>query len=108
MDQRSRALSTQQAIADRMRYALRTVPGINLVMSQPISDRVDEMVTGVRADVAVKIFGDDLDTLIQKARDVAKVASSINGTQDTRIDRCRRASNISRSTLIAPPSRAMD
>ncbi len=86
VDERPRAL-TQQAIADRMRKALQTVPGINLVMSQPISDRVDEMVTGVRADVAVKIFGDDLDTLIEKAREIAKVASSITGTQDTRVDR---------------------
>jgi cobalt-zinc-cadmium resistance protein CzcA len=56
-------------------------------MSQPISDRVDEMVTGVRADVAVKVFGDDLDTLIAKAQEIAKVASSIRGTQDTRVDR---------------------
>src|SRR6185503_7821883 len=62
-------------------------PGINLVMSQPISERVDEMVTGVRADVAVKIFGDDLDTLIEKARAVAQVATTIPGTQDTRVDR---------------------
>lgn len=83
---RPRAL-TQAVIADKMREALKTVPGINLVMSQPISDRVDEMVTGVRADVAVKIFGDDLDTLIEKARQVAQVAASINGTQDTRVDR---------------------
>ena len=78
---------TQQKIADQMRARLAEIPGINLVMSQPISDRVDEMVTGVRADVAVKIFGDDLDTLIEKARDVAQVASTIQGTQDTRVDR---------------------
>ena len=78
---------TQEKIADHMRDALSTLPGINLVMSQPISDRVDEMVTGVRADVAVKIFGDDLDTLIEKAQEVAKVASTIRGTQDTRVDR---------------------
>jgi heavy metal efflux system protein len=45
------------------------------------------MVTGVRADVAVKIFGDDLDTLVHKAQEVAKVASTIRGTQDTRVDR---------------------
>jgi heavy metal efflux system protein len=70
-----------------MRDALATIPGINLVMSQPISDRVDEMVTGVRADVAVTIFGDDLDTLIGRAQEIAKVASSISGTQDTRVDR---------------------
>ncbi|PSH03013.1 MAG: CusA/CzcA family heavy metal efflux RND transporter [Acidobacteria bacterium] len=78
---------TQEKIGDQMRNALTAVPGINLVMSQPISDRVDEMVTGVRADVAVKIFGDDLDTLIEKAQQIAKVAGSIRGTQDTRVDR---------------------
>lgn len=83
---RPRDLS-QEKIADQMRDALAPLPGINLVMSQPISDRVDEMVTGVRADVAVKIFGDDLDTLVAKAKEIAKTASSINGTQDTRVDR---------------------
>ncbi|HTJ29250.1 MAG TPA: CusA/CzcA family heavy metal efflux RND transporter [Acidobacteriaceae bacterium] len=86
VDERPRDL-TQEKIANQMRDALAKIPGINLVMSQPISDRVDEMVTGVRADVAVKIFGDDLDTLIAKAQEVAKVASSIRGTQDTRVDR---------------------
>lgn len=78
---------TQQKIADEVRDKLAKIPGINLVMSQPISDRVDEMVTGVRADVAVKIFGDDLDTLVQKAQEVAKAARSVQGTQDTRVDR---------------------
>jgi heavy metal efflux system protein len=86
VDKRPRDL-TQEKIADQMRDVLSVLPGINLVMSQPISDRVDEMVTGVRADVAVKIFGDDLDTLVQKAQQVAKVASTIRGTQDTRVDR---------------------
>jgi len=78
---------TQEKIADQIRAALAALPGINLVMSQPISDRVDEMVTGVRADVAVKVFGDDLDTLIAKAQEIARVATSIPGTQDTRVDR---------------------
>ena len=78
---------SQEKIADMMRDRLARFPGINLVMSQPISDRVDEMVTGVRADVAVKLFGDDLDTLIAKAREISKVATAIPGTQDTRIDR---------------------
>jgi multidrug efflux pump subunit AcrB len=50
IEERPRAL-TQEKIANQMRDALSSVPGINLVMSQPISDRVDEMVTGVRADV---------------------------------------------------------
>ncbi len=50
------------------------MPGINLVMSQPISDRVDEMVSGVRADVAVMLYGDDLDVLVEKAAQIASIA----------------------------------
>jgi heavy metal efflux system protein len=45
------------------------------------------MVTGVRADVAVRIFGDDLGVLVQKANEVAKVAGEIRGVRDTRVDR---------------------
>jgi heavy metal efflux system protein len=86
VDKRPHGL-TQEKIADQMREALSNIPGINLVMSQPISDRVDEMVSGVRADVAVKVFGDDLDVLIEKAQQIAKIASSIRGTQDTHVDR---------------------
>lgn len=78
---------TQDEIADEIRKKLSVIPGVNLVMAQPISDRVDEMVTGVRADVAVKLFGDDLDTLVTKANEIAKVAASIRGMRDTRVDR---------------------
>jgi cobalt-zinc-cadmium resistance protein CzcA len=85
-DERPRGM-TQNKIADQMRESLASIPGINLVMSQPISDRVDEMVSGVRADVAVMLYGDDLDVLVAKAGEIARVASHIEGTQDTRVDR---------------------
>lgn len=78
---------TQDEIAAEMRNRLAGIPGVNLVMAQPISDRVDEMVTGVRADVAVKLFGDDLNLLVAKANEIARVAASIDGMRDTRIDR---------------------
>jgi cobalt-zinc-cadmium resistance protein CzcA len=78
---------TQDVIAEQIRERLAALPGINLVMSQPISDRVDEMVSGVRADVAVMLYGDDLDVLVQKAGEIAKAATGIQGTQDTRVDR---------------------
>jgi cobalt-zinc-cadmium resistance protein CzcA len=61
-------------IADAMREKLKVLPGVQVVMAQPISDRVDEMVTGVRSDVAVKVFGDDLDLLREKADEIARVA----------------------------------
>ena len=85
-DERPRGM-TQDGIAEEIRKRLASLPGINLVMSQPISDRVDEMVSGVRADVAVMIYGEDLTQLVQKANAIAKVASGIQGTQDTRVDR---------------------
>ena len=85
-DERPKGM-TQETIAEQIRKRLTTLPGINLVMSQPISDRVDEMVSGVRADVAVMLYGDDLDTLVEKANQIAKVANGIRGTQDTRVDR---------------------
>lgn len=85
-DKRPRGM-TQEKIAEQMREKLASIPGINLVMSQPISDRVDELVSGVRADVAVMLYGDDLDTLVEKANEIAHVAKGIRGTQDTRVDR---------------------
>ncbi len=78
---------TQERIANEIRKRLAVIPGVNLVMAQPISDRVDEMVTGVRADVAVKLFGDDLDVLIEKANEIGKVAKTIRGFRDSKVDR---------------------
>lgn len=79
---------TQDNIADAMRDKLHAaLPGVQLVMAQPISDRVDEMVTGVRSDVAVKVFGDDLSVLTAKAAEIAKVAGTIRGALDIRVER---------------------
>ncbi len=85
---------TQDQIGDEVRRRVLTLPGINLVMAQPISDRVDEMVTGVRADVAVKIFGTDLETLVVKANEVARVANSVKGTADIKVDRVKGQQNL--------------
>ncbi len=78
---------TQDTIAAAIQEKLRALPGIQLAMAQPISDRVDEMVTGVRADVAVKIFGDDLSALRKAANDIARVAGAVSGARDIRVER---------------------
>jgi cobalt-zinc-cadmium resistance protein CzcA len=78
---------TQDDIQDAMREKLKALPGVQIVMAQPISDRVDEMVTGVRSDIAVKVFGDDLDQLKKVAGQIGKVAQSLQGAQDLRIER---------------------
>ena len=78
---------TQDDITDAMREKLKVLPGAQVVMAQPISDRVDEMVTGVRSDVAVKVFGDDLDLLKKKADEIARVAAGVAGATDIRVER---------------------
>ena len=77
----------QGDIAEAIREKLKALPGVQIVMAQPISDRVDEMVTGVRSDIAVKVFGDDLDDLKRLASQIARVAQSIEGAQDFRVER---------------------
>jgi cobalt-zinc-cadmium resistance protein CzcA len=77
----------QDDIADAMREKLKQLPGVQIVMAQPISDRVDEMVTGVRSDIAVKVFGDDLDELKRVAEDIARVGQSLQGAEDLRIEK---------------------
>jgi heavy metal efflux system protein len=85
---------TQDAIGEEIRKIVTSFPGVNPVMAQPISDRVDEMVTGVRADIAVKIFGDDLDMLIKKGDEVARIANQIRGTGDIKVDRVSGQNNL--------------
>ncbi|MEW6728238.1 MAG: CusA/CzcA family heavy metal efflux RND transporter [Pseudomonadota bacterium] len=78
---------TQDDIAEAIREKLAVLPGAQIVMAQPISDRVDEMVTGVRSDVAVKVFGDDLELLKAKAEEIARLAGTIPGARDIRVER---------------------
>jgi cobalt-zinc-cadmium resistance protein CzcA len=77
----------QDDIAAAIRDKLTPLPGVQIVMAQPISDRVDEMVTGVRSDVAIKLFGDDMELLKQKADAIAKVAGSVKGAQELKVER---------------------
>jgi len=78
---------TQDDIDSAIRDKLKVLPGVQVVMAQPISDRVDEMVTGVRSDIAVKVFGDDIDQLRKTAEAIAKIAQAIPGAQDLRVER---------------------
>jgi cobalt-zinc-cadmium resistance protein CzcA len=85
---------TQDEITDEVRQKLVKFPGVNVVMAQPISDRVAEMVTGVRADIAVKIFGDDFDALLKAANQVSAVAHKIQGASDIKVDRILGQQNL--------------
>ena len=78
---------TQLEIEDDIRKALTVLPGVSIALSQPIAQKVDEMVTGVRSQVAIKIFGDDLVELRKLSEQVARIVKSTRGARDLRIER---------------------
>jgi cobalt-zinc-cadmium resistance protein CzcA len=78
---------TQTRIEADIRQALSVLPGVQVVMNQPIAQRVDEMVTGVRSQLAIKIFGDDLDELKRISEDLARIVKTIPGAMDIRVER---------------------
>jgi cobalt-zinc-cadmium resistance protein CzcA len=69
-----------------MQEAAEAIPGNNYEFTQPIQMRFNELLSGVRADVAVKLFGDDLDTLHELGEAVEKVAGSIEGAADVSLE----------------------
>ena len=78
---------TRDSLVERMSRALtEAVPGANFGFSQPIEMRVDELVAGVKADVAVLVYGDDLDTLGSLGKRIEGVLRGIPGAADVRAD----------------------
>jgi cobalt-zinc-cadmium resistance protein CzcA len=69
-------------LMDEIRKVLETVPGVAFGFTQPIQMRITEMLTGVRGDVAVKLYGPDLATLNAKAREIAEVLRRMTGASD--------------------------
>ncbi len=78
---------TQEEIDEDIRERLSSIPGVQIVLSQPIAERVDEMVTGVRSQVAIKVFGDGLPELKDISEQVAKILKDVAGSTDIRVER---------------------
>lgn len=70
---------TQQELAAEIERSLRDFPGINAVLTQPIEMRMNEMIAGIRSDIGIKIYGDDLETLRQLSDQVQDVLLDIPG-----------------------------
>jgi cobalt-zinc-cadmium resistance protein CzcA len=77
---------TQSELVELMEKELADIPGQNMSFTQPIEQRVNEMISGVRADVAVKLFGDEFDTLTAKAQEIEAVLRSVEGCEDLAIE----------------------
>lgn len=77
---------TQEELAEAIEGVLKDLPGQNYEFSQPIELRFNELISGVRSDVAIKLFGDDLDAMAQKASEMARVLGSIQGASDVKVE----------------------
>ncbi len=73
---------TKGELIDKLSKALDEIPGVAYEFTQPMQMRMDEVVTGIRGDVAIKIFGEDLDMLNQLSTRIQSIVASIRGAAD--------------------------
>jgi len=77
---------SKQDLIEALQTAVLKVPGNNYEFTQPIQMRFNELISGVRSDVAVKVFGDDMDTLNETAEQIAKVLEAVPGAEDVKVE----------------------
>lgn len=75
-------VANKPALIEKLRAVMGEIPGLDYSFTQPIDMRVNEMILGVRGDLAVKIFGPDLTVLNEKAQAIIRVLEQIQGNQD--------------------------
>jgi len=78
---------SKDELAEKFKTALSEIPGIEYEFTQPIEMRFNELITGVRADLAIKIFGEDLDILYKKGQEVQKAIQGVDGAVDIIVEK---------------------
>ena len=77
---------SRETLMAELQQAAATLPGSNYELSQPIQLRFNELISGVRSDVAVKVFGDDMDVLNATAAKIAAVMQKVNGASEVKVE----------------------
>ena len=77
---------TKEEFFKEVRAKLSIVPGVNITLGQPIAHRIDHMLSGTRANIAIKIFGDDLQRLFEIGKSIETNIKSIDGIADVAVD----------------------
>jgi len=75
-------VETKDELAEKFKVALEAIPGMDYEFTQPIEMRFNELITGVRADLAIKVFGEDLDVLLQTAQEIEAAIQGVDGASD--------------------------
>ncbi len=78
---------TKEELAEKFKMELLAIPGIEYEFTQPIEMRFNELITGVRSDIAVKVFGDDLEYISRKADEIKALISNIPGANDVIVEK---------------------
>ncbi|MDP1623233.1 MAG: CusA/CzcA family heavy metal efflux RND transporter [Bacteroidales bacterium] len=81
------AANDKEELADRFREALSIIPGVDYEFTQPIEMRFNELITGVRSDIAIKIFGENLEYINQKAIEVRNLIADVPGASDVILEK---------------------
>ena len=76
---------TMEELAQKMDDVLKDIPGVTFEFTQPIQMRFNELIAGVKSDIAIKIFGEDLDVLYAKAQEIAQKIHKVNGIADLKV-----------------------
>jgi heavy metal efflux system protein len=76
----------KEELTEMMNEKMSAIPGVNLSFEQPIQMRFNEMIAGIKSDIAIKIFGDDLDKLFKKGNEVSKLIANIKGLTDIKVE----------------------
>ena len=93
--------SKEEVMAD-IRSKLRTLPGVNVEIGQPISHRIDAMLSGTKAGIAIKVFGPDLTTLHSIGLQIQQATRSIDGVTDLNVEQ-----QVERPQLVIRPRRLL-
>lgn len=79
--------TSKDELADKFKEALAIIPGMEVEFTQPIEMRFNELITGVRADIAIKIFGDDLSILSKKGNEIGALIANVPGAADISVEK---------------------
>lgn len=92
----------KKAVVEEIRHKLGTLPGVNVEIGQPISHRIDAMLSGTRANIAIKLFGTDLNKMFEIGNQIKKEISAIPGVVDLNVEQ-----QVERPQLQIVPKREM-
>ena len=79
--------NSKDDLAEKFKEALAVIPGMEVEFTQPIEMRFNELITGVRADIAIKVFGEDLQVLSDKANEIKSFITDIPGAADITVEK---------------------